>query len=150
LGAELLGMRRSLLKVAFFRTPAKPWSRESARQVRGLRDVGKEVVDLLERRGIRLAPVGEMVPLFWGSGAELEVRWDTFGLPAVDSAIFMELPALTLFSFILLGAHVVPTGVDVVADRFTGFDVATSFRLTRGDLGAGERCLLTASTLERS
>jgi hypothetical protein len=84
-----------------------------------------------------------MISLIWGSGAELEVRWDTFGLPAVGSGTFMKLPALTSFSFVLLGAHGVPAGLGAVAERLTGFGVATTFRPARGDRDAGDRCLLT-------
>jgi hypothetical protein len=84
-----------------------------------------------------------MFSLIWGSGAELEVRWDTLGLPAAGSGMFMKLSALASFSFVFLGACGVPTGVNVVAERLTAFGVAMSFRPTRGVRGAGERCLLT-------
>jgi hypothetical protein len=136
-------MRSALVKVAFFRTPRSLGVENALGKFEVLRDVGKEDKVLLEIRGLRLAPTGEMVSLIWGSGAELEVRWDTFGLPAVGSGIFMKLPALASFSFVFLGACGFPEGVNVVAERFTGFGVAMSFRPTRGVRGAGERCLLT-------
>jgi hypothetical protein len=139
LGAEVLGTRNALVKVVFFRTPRSFGVENSLGKFEVLRDVGKED-EVLEIRG--LVPVGEMFSLIWGSGAELEVRWETFGLPAVGSGIFMKLPALASFSFVFLGACGVPTGVNVVAERFTGFGVTTFFRPTTGVRGAGERCLL--------
>lgn len=136
-------MRSALVNVAFFKTPRSLGVENALGKFEVLRDAGKEDEVLLEMRGLRLAPAGEMVSLIWGFGAELEACWDIFGLPAVVSGIFMKLPARASFSFVFLGACGVPTGVSVVAERFAGFGVATSFRPTRGDRGAGDRCLLT-------
>jgi hypothetical protein len=143
LGAEVLGIPKALVKVVFFRAPRSFGVENALGKFEVLRDVGKEDIVLLEILGPRLPAVGEMVSLTGGSGAELEVRWDTFGLPAIGSRILMKLPALTSFSFVFLGGGGVPRGVDAIAERFTGLGVTMFFFPTRGDLGAGERCLFS-------
>jgi hypothetical protein len=55
----------------------------------------------------------------------------------------MKLPDLTSLSCVFLGTDGVPTGVKMALERFTGLGVTTSFFPKRGDLGAGERCLLS-------
>lgn len=79
-----------------------------------LLDAGKEGKDFLEILGLRLSLVGEMVPQFWGPGAEFGARGDNLGLPAVVSEILMKLPDLISFSCVFLGAGGVLAGVEVV------------------------------------
>jgi hypothetical protein len=144
LGAEELDIPRALDKVVFLRVSRSLGVEKAFAIFEVLRDVGREdLLVLLERFDLRFSPVGEMSSLTCGSGAELEVRWDTLGLPAVGSGIFKKLAALNSFSFIFLGACGVVTGVEnVVAERFAGFGVAMSLRPS-GDRDPGVRCLFT-------
>jgi hypothetical protein len=130
LGAEVLDTPRILDKVVFLRAPRSLGVDNAFGIFEVLRDAAREgLLVLLKTLGLRLSAVGEIHSLTCGSGAELEVRWDTFGLPAVvGSGKFIKLAVLISFSFVFLRACGVATGVmSVVAERFTGFGVATSF-----------------------
>jgi hypothetical protein len=141
LGA-LLGIPKVLANRVFFRGPRSFGVENELGMFELLSDVGKEDLVVLEIFGPRFASVPEILSLAWGCGAELEVRLETFGLPANDAGILMELPVLDTFSFVFLVSCDVATSANAVAESFTGLGVAMPLS-SLGYRDARVRCLFT-------
>jgi hypothetical protein len=89
-GAEVLGAPRTLDKVVFLTAPRSLGVENAFCILEVLWDAaGEDLLVLLEILGLGFSPVGEMHSLTRGSGAEFEVRWDSFELPAVGSGKFI-------------------------------------------------------------
>jgi hypothetical protein len=140
---EALGIIEILVEFFLVRTLRRLGLADVFAKFEALRDVVKEYEDFLEVPDLRFPPACEKLSRSWGAGPGLEARRGNLGLPDVGSDILMKLPTLISFSCVFLGAGGVLAGVDTVPERFTGLGVTMSFRPTRGDLGAGERCLLS-------